>query len=308
MIRSTSVGVKGVARPASESPRQIQFAFRADPVALDAMKLPGNARQVFGLVLDNARSRGGRCRLSNATMAAILGCSTPTIKRALAALEAAHLVRRETAAEGRIRLAIVVTWDGVDQSRSTVQAGVDQSRSGGGSMPIQGVDQSRSTNQSPHQSDHQTGPILSTGEGEDAEQAALYAALGPAKYLQAMIAKGKAEADADARSGGKPVPPPLPCPVPPAPVEAPKPPTGASPGKAPVVPHDDASREVGRMVRDLGQALKAETVGTRRVGPAKLARQLAEMRRRHAKGDPVHREPSAQSRGECGSFRPSGSP
>jgi hypothetical protein len=45
----------------------------------------------------------------------------------------------------------------------------------------------------------------------------------------------------------------------------------------------DATAEVGRMVKALGERLKSDDVGRRRVGPAKLARQLAELRRRHGR-------------------------
>ena len=330
MIHSAPAGVKAFARTANAATRQIQFAFRADPVALDELRLPRTARDVFALVLDNARSRGGPCRLTNAVMARVLGCSAPTIKRALAALETAGLIRRETIAQGRIRLCIHVTWDGVDHRRSTVQTTVDHSRPGGGSPTIRGVDHPRSTNQSPIQSGDQTGPILPM-EGEDPEEAALYAALGPAKYLQAMIAKGKAEAAA--RKPGTPAP----CPAPVVastpetaapsalPAEAPRPsqdgpstrppvspdpatdrPTKATPAPSPAmsrrkearpnpravvmpspcVPPDQVAAMVGRMVNGLASCLKSEDVGRRRVGPVRLARQLAEVRRRHSDGRP----------------------
>ena len=347
MIHSAPAGVKAVVRTQHDPPRQISFAFRADPTALDDMKLPRTARDAFGLVLDNARLRGGRCRLSNGTMARVLGCSAPTVKRALAALEAAGLIRRETIAGGRVRLCIHVTWEGVDQPRATGQTTVDHPRPRGGSSAIQGVDHLRSTNQSPIQRGDQTGPILPI-EGEDAEEAALYAALGPARYLRAMIAKGKVEAAARSAVKSPPSPPASAAPTPeavvppdrpaeasraprdepaaspapiPAPVadrpaaatpaafptsprcveprptprtavpspstSAPRPSTApvASPtySPAPTVPASDVMAMVRRMVGGVAKGLKAEDVGRRRVGPKRLAAQLAEVRRRHGR-------------------------
>ncbi len=51
----------------------------------------------------------------------------------------------------------------------------------------------------------------------------------------------------------------------------------------PCVPPDDVLAMVARMTRGLAEGLKAEDLGRRRVGPAKLARQLAELRRRHGR-------------------------
>ena len=82
-----TVGVKGAARTPGVGTLKIPFPFRAYPTALDGMPLTRTARDVFALILDNAKARGWRSRLSNATMAAVLGCTTMTIKRALAQLE-----------------------------------------------------------------------------------------------------------------------------------------------------------------------------------------------------------------------------
>jgi hypothetical protein len=191
---------------------------------------------------------------------------------------------------------------------------------------LKGVQQSCGTNQSPHQSVNQTGPILPSQGGEDdPEAAALFASLGPAKYLQAMIAKGREEAAA--RSAGRPVPSPapaeasqtsqdkptdspalIPAPVTDRPatakpaaspamprreeprttprtaVEAPSPPPSPRTySPAPIVPPDDVMAMVARMTRGLAEGLKAEDVGRRRVGPKRLAAQLAEVRRRHGR-------------------------
>ena len=336
MIHSAPAGVKAVVRTQHDAPRQISFAFRADPTALDDMKLPRTARDAFGLVLDNARLRGGRCRLSNGTMARILGCCAMTIGRALVALEAAGLVRRELSHGGRIRSGILVTWDGVQQGCLTERPCVQQERGRGSTPALKGVQQPCGTNQSPHQSVDQTGPILSSQGGEDdPEAAALFATLGPAAFLRAMIAKGREEVAA--RSAGKPAPSPAPAeparasqdepaaPAPPIPAPVADRPATAKPGAfpetprrvesrptsrtvvqspsmsapkpsaapnaprsyspAPAVPPDDVMAMVARMTRGLAEGLKAENLGRRRVGPKRLAQQLAEVRRRHGRAD-----------------------
>jgi hypothetical protein len=267
-------------------------------------------------------------------MARILGCCTMTVKRALATLEAAQLVRRETTAEGRVRTGIVVTWDGVEHRCSTERMALEHPRSRGGTSPFQGVEHRCSTNQSPIQSEISDADRSSLGGEEDP---ASRVASGPeaAAYLRACIEAG--------RKGLQPPPPPAPAeparasqdePTPPAlPYSAPvadRPATakpaastttipnvdqrkaevgrGETPRHArcmtavtprpesgfrnrgtvshpvPTVPASDVMATVRRMVGGLAEGLKAEDVGRRRVGPKRLAAQLAELRRRHGSG------------------------
>jgi hypothetical protein len=333
MIHSVPARVKASARAEYQQlgqkyqqPRQISFVFRADPTALDDVKLPRTARAVFALVLDNARRRAGSCRLSNGVMARILGCCPMTIGRALAALEAAGLVRRELSHGGRVRSGILVTWDGVQQPCLTERPCVQHERPRGSTSVLKGVQHSCGTNQSPIQNETSDADRPSLEGGEDPEAAALFASLGPAKYLQAMIAKGREEAAA--RSAGKPAPSPAPAKAiqasqdgptdPPAPISDPaadRPATAkpaASPttirreeprpaprtvvksasaapaaprtyAPTPYVPVDQVAATIARMTRGLAEGLKAEDVGRRRVGPKRLAAQLAEVRRKHGR-------------------------
>lgn len=330
MIRSATARVKGVVRPASTEappPRRIPFAFRADPVALDGLGLDPTARAAFVLILDNAKDRGWRCRLSNGTIGRILGRCPMTISRALGRLESAGLVRRELIAGGRIRLAIAVTWEGVADPRLTEQAALRRERLRGSAQAQEGLGAGVEQTISPTQGEIPNAARSSLGmEGEDA---ASRVASGPeaAAYLRACIAAGRR---------GEPMPPPpgvpmAQVPLSPEGIRIPytlAPPKGVretdtllkgghngptlTPNvsrirenlpKAPVVPAMNATVEVGRMVKGLADALRSEDVGRRRVGPAKLARQLAELRRRHAKRD---RWPIASTSTTPASIRSSG--
>lgn len=326
MIPANPAGVKAApVRTLADSPRQIQFAFRADPTALDDVGLDPTARDLMVLILDNARLRGGRCRLSNGTMGRILGRCPMTISRALGRLQAAGLILRELVAGGRVRTGIVVTWEAVqvqEPGRLTEQCTVRRERLTGSTSAPKGVRRERLTDQSPIQSEISDADRSSLrGEEEDAEQAALFAELGPAAFLRAMIAKGReaagkpalapAPAEPARASQNEPTPPALPYSAPVADRPAPAKPwasttttrrveatptsnTGVkvhSPipltfSPSPCVPADQVAATVAKMTRGLADQLRAEDVGRRCVGPKKLARQLAEIRRRHPGGRP----------------------
>jgi len=276
-----TVGVKGAARTPGVGTLKIPFPFRAYPTALDGMPLTRTARDVFALILDNAKSRGWRCRLSNATMARILGCCPMTIGRALVALESAGLILRELSHGGHVRTGILVTWDGVQHSCGTEQACVQQPCGTGSTLAPQGVQHSCGTNQSLPQSERSDGTSSLVGREEDP---ALRVAEGPeaAAYLRMLIAKGRMKAQ---ESNPEPIPdppPPSPLPVPEPIPPAPEPPT---PEPIPPTPRqDDARRTVDSMVGTLAAKFTADLQRPRRVSPRKLERQLAELRRRHGGG------------------------
>lgn len=307
MIRPAPAGVKAAARPDSTPTRQIQFAFRADPVALDELRLDPTARDLMVLILDNARLRGGRSRLSNGTMGRILGRCAMTISRALGRLQTAGLIRRDLAAGGRVRMGIVVTWQAAQPERLTVQTELRRERLTSSTSASKGVRRERLTDQSPIQSEITDADRSALGGEEDSEAAALFAELGPAAFLKAMIAKGR-------EAAGKPAPSPAPAEAVQAPQDVPTPldlpkaapvadrPAMAKPAAStptirreeprqaprtavvpvPCVPPDDVMATVRRMVGGLAEGLKAPDVGRRRVGPKRLAAQLAEVRRRHS--------------------------
>lgn len=235
MMNPSHVGVKVGVRTKHMLPPQnrLPFQFRPDPVALDQLRLPRTARALFVAILDDAKSKGWKSRRCNATLARILGCSTMTVKRGLARLESLGLIRRDYTADGRTRLGIHVTWEGVEHSRAAEQASVEQPCSTGGTPAFRGVEHSRSTSsESGVQSEReQTGPISLSTE-EDEEQAALFEQLGPAEYLRMMVRKGREQMDTL-----KPATPP------PAP-------------SSPARPSENALRfTLGSMVGQLGAAL-----------------------------------------------------
>jgi hypothetical protein len=269
MIHSAGAGVK--------TPARLPFAFRADPVALDGLKLTRTARAVFALLLDNARSRGWRSRLGNATMARILDCCPMTVSRALGRLESAGLIRRELIAGGRIRTGIVVTWEGVRREGLTGQPSVRRESPTGSAQESNGVRRERLTDQSSTQSDDQTVGLLPAGKdpGEVPDPATA------AAFLRAMIQAGRKSGckipaptrvvDRNAAKGvgtSRALPP-----------ESLRETPRTAPPAGPC--HDDPCREVARMVEDLAATFAMGRMGPRRLSPQALQRQLAEVRRRH---------------------------
>jgi hypothetical protein len=240
MIHSAGAGVK--------TPARLPFAFRADPVALDGLKLTRTARAVFALLLDNARSRGWRSRLGNATMARILDCCPMTVSRALGRLESAGLIRRELIAGGRIRTGIVVTWEGVRREGLTGQPSVRRESPTGSAQESNGVRRERLTDQSSTQSDDQTVGLLPAGKdpGEVPDPATA------AAFLRAMIQAGRKAGEGDRATGvapsrgGSTAPPPAP-PSPRTRTEPKAPPVPVAPVPPDSPRQDSPRREVGVM-------------------------------------------------------------
>ena len=184
--------VRSAAAPAPAAGRRIPYAFRADPVALDGLGLDPTARAVLVMILDDAKGRGWRSRLSNGYIGRALGRCAMSISRALGRLEAAGLVRRELAAGGRIRLAVVVTWEGVAEARLTEQASVRRERLGGYAPASKGLGAGVEQIRSPVQSAVPDAARSSSPLGEAEDPAAL-ACPGPeaAAYLRACVAAVK---------------------------------------------------------------------------------------------------------------------
>jgi len=130
--------------PVKASPR-LGFRFRPQPLGIESFNLPSTAVLLFTILVDESKRRGWRTRLTNAALGARLNRSVATVKRLLALLESRGLIQREHVADGRIRTATKVTWDGVAQPCATEQASVAQSQSGGGSLPLRGVAHSQAT-------------------------------------------------------------------------------------------------------------------------------------------------------------------
>jgi len=157
MIGHTAPAVKGTPR--------LGFQFRPLPVAVEPLGLPSTAAILFAILIDDAKRRGWRTRLLNPALAARLGRSVATVKRLLALLESRGLIQREHAADGRIRTATRITWDGVAHSQPTDNRTVAHSQAGGGSLPGRGVAHSRATNsESPSQSAFQTREVSTSKE------------------------------------------------------------------------------------------------------------------------------------------------
>lgn len=278
MMNPSHAGVKvGVRTQHTNTPQnRLPFQYRPDPVALDQLGLDFTARAVFVLLLDNSKSRGWRSRLSNSTIGRILNRNPMTISRALGRLESRGLIRRDLIAGGRIRLSITVVWEGVRREDLTEQAAVRRDGLTGSTRTSEGLGAAVELIRGGIQSEgNQTAPISPSTE-EDAEQAALFEQLGPAKFLRMMMEKGRQEAEASQPRSVAPSPAPP-----------------ASIGTPPAASHDDVRRAVEGMARDLGRNLaagrldvrprgRAEHAGRRRSTPQQLQEQLAELRRRTA--------------------------
>lgn len=293
MIHSAGAGVN--------TPARIPFAFRADPVALDGLDLDATARAAFVLILDNAKSRGWRSRLSNSTIGRILGRCPMTISRALGRLEAAGLILRELAAGGRIRTGILVTWEGVRREGRTGSPSVRREDLTGPALASEGLGARAELIRSDIQSRDQAGPPPSIEE--DSEEAARLAELGPARYLRMCIEAGRRgggpAVPTSSPGGGADKPTPLPTSrgmtvsppastmtstaVVPATVDR----VVLNGGSTPEVSQDDVRREVERMAglvfKDARRAAWGPPPGRRRMTPAELQRQLAEVRRKYGR-------------------------
>ncbi len=290
MIHSSPLRVKAVVREERGATRQIPFPFRADPTGLDGLKLDQTARAAFVLILDNAKSRGWRSRLSNATMGRILGRCPMTISRALGRLESAGLIRRELTAGGRIRTGILVAWEGVRRESLTEQASVRREDLRGPTPAPKEVRREHLTNQSSTQVQDQTAPILST---EEDPESVVPEPAEAARFLRAMIEAG--------RKGFRQ---PVPSPAPPTPAEPPpqrsEEPRRSSPPSGPSrTPQDDVRRIVEGMAvgcfKDARRAAWGPLPGRRRMTPAELQRQLAEVRKRYGGKAPGGPSPAPSS-------------
>lgn len=268
-----SVGVKGPSRSS------VGFQFIAIPSQLlKAADLSFGAVLLFGVIADAVRqNRSGLCKLANATLGERIGRSESEVGRYMLELEAAGMVARDFVGQSKfVRTGVRVTWtEGVPDVSVTTPVQVPELQEGGSRNSGARVPDVPGPIQSPPQREISDGGI-SPSLGKD-EDAAARATNGPeaAAYLRACIEAGRR---------GQPMP------EPPAPQGVGDPcglPTkGAyienTPSPASQPSPDEARRTVGGFVRSLADRLKAETVGPRRVGPAKLARQLSEMRRRNA--------------------------
>lgn len=276
------------------APPRIAFRFRALPCETTSSRAISQSAKILHAVLLDAGRRKGACTYTNRTLGGMIGRSPATVKRLLAELEAAGLARRELAAGGRIRSGVVpiapearlsnLGQTGVAHSQATERMGVAHSQSEGGSSPAVGVAHSRSASiQSVPQSEKPDGPGSPLSGREAAD------------YLRRCV---------EAARRGEPMPPPPdfancesapPMGIatgntapPKGPYETPPPsPKGSNgigtPAPTPTPRPGASLAEIGRMVAAMGERLKADDVGRRRVGPAKLARQLGEMRRRHGR-------------------------
>jgi hypothetical protein len=264
MIHSGTPGVKAAARP---TPR-IGVPFAPIPLDVKARRdVSPAAKLVFATLANQARLRRAEVsNLTNRRIAERAGLSVAAVRRALDELEARGLARRLFGESKRIRLGIAVTYApaGVAQPGATPPAdGVAHRAQPGCSTPPDGGCAPAATDL-PRTSEERPETISPALGDEDREAAALFAQLGPAGFLRAMVAKGREEAAAAKAA-----------PRPPATRVLPPPP-----------PSQDAIRAaVGSMVGSLAEGFAAGRPG-RRMSPRQLQAQLAEVRRRYGKGRP----------------------
>lgn len=97
--------------------RAIDFQFVAVPVALLKHEgLTGRDLLVFSTIHDNARRWGGSTRLSNGTIARILGVCAATVSRSIQRLRDAGLIRCHYLADERVRTGITPLWPPPDEA------------------------------------------------------------------------------------------------------------------------------------------------------------------------------------------------
>ena len=252
----------------------VGFQFVAIPAQLlRAGDLSFGAVVLLGVVADAARqNRSGLCKLSNASLAFRIGRSESEVGRYLLELEAAGLVAREFGRSKHVRLGVRLTWlEQVPESQGTASVQVPEHRKASPSEVPNRVPGllGNALERAPQNLPSDGGTSPSTGGKEAAD------------YLKACVAAARR---------GEPMP---------------EPPGGAcsnwatspqaetapakginspdTPSATPTAPPDAFLPSVGRMVASIADRLRSEDVGRRRVSPAKLARQLAVMRRRHGR-------------------------
>lgn len=295
-MNPSASGVKGHIAPA---PR-IGVPFAAIPLDVKARRdVSPAAKLVFVTVANQARMRRGEVsNLTNRQISDRAGLSVAAVRRGLDQLETIGLVRRLYGDSKRTRLGVAVAYQpvlGVAQIEQPSRTGVAQARQPGCSASPSGGCARRATDLLRGGEEHSEKVPRPQGRGDS--DAALRVASGPeaARYLRLCIEAGRR---------GEPMPSP---PIPSGPAGTPqdavtsrtaptgvpavarpataKPALSASRACSPAlaVHPDAASREVTRMIRGLAEGLKSPDVGRRRVGPTQLARQLAELRRRHGR-------------------------
>lgn len=256
---------------------RIDFQFVALPSEiLRRNDLSDGAKLLVSVLLDNSRSRGGRCRFSNATLASLLGKSASSVKRLLSELTDAGLVVVETIAGGRVRTGIRPTW--VAQDRATDGCSVAQECTAHGSDSIQGVAQDRSTNQTPGSEPLIRPEISLSDSGEKTSDADNRIATPEetALFLRALVRGGKPTLPApvtdahaprsNAPSRSTPTIAPLPSPT---------------PIHMPTLPGSGNAPDIERMAYNV--AFSARAAAYRPAAPRKTAdQQIAELKRRTA--------------------------
>jgi len=236
------------------------------PLPLDVMRsrvLSPAAKLTFMALANHARMRRGEVsNLTNPRIADATGMSEAAVRRGLGELEAAGLVRRVYGASQRVRIGVAVTYAPAEvaQARATRPETVARTPQSGCAPATSGCAPS-ATHLLRTEELSKTGSFLPLGEegGEVPD--------GPtaARYLRAMVAKGRERPPAE------------------APAAALRVPNLGNSGPRPS--QDDARREVERMAgslfKDARRAAWGPSPGRRRMTPAEIERQLAEVRRKY---------------------------
>lgn len=257
-------------------PRPPKIGVPFAPLPLDVMRsrdLSPAAKLTFMALANHARMRRGEVsNLTNRRLAEATGQSEAAVRRGLDELESAGLIRRLFGTSQRVRVGVAVTYAPAEvaQGRSTQPAEtVAPSPQPGCAGPATGcapapTDLLRTGEETP-----KTAPILPLVEDPGTPPDPATAAA----YLRACVEAG--------RRGVEPPPPPSRGDRMRTEPAAP-PPTVASPPPGPRL--DDPRREVARMIDQLAHGFTARPTGPRRLSPQQLARQLAEVRRKHGAG------------------------